>query len=157
MATMTPSTWPDLLEPPELRRVDALLSEFWRQLAGLPDLIQRQEHILAERCTAELRSLVIEMMLALNGIRWPAETKHLNTYLGDSQRAVLERTLVTAQGDGHAWIARAVALVVIYRWYAPQLVTRYNLAYPDQVEHDVWRLLVQELPGWPQTITTEDG
>jgi hypothetical protein len=157
MPAMTPSTWPDPLAAPDPRRVDALLSEFWRQLAALPDLIRRDEQILAERCTAELRTLVIEMMLALNGIGWPAGTRHLNSYLGDSQRAVLERTLAAPQSDGRAWTARAVALVVIYRWYAPQLTARFGLAYPDPLEQDVWRRLVQELPGWPQTVTTEDG
>lgn len=153
---MTSPAWPDPLAAPASPRVAFLLADFWRQLGTLPELIRREEHILAEQCTAGLRSLVIEMMLALNGIRWPIGTTHLNTYLGDSQRAVLERTLVASRADAAAWIARAVALVVIYRWYAPQLAARYSLEYPDQIEQAVWRHLIEELPGWPRSITTED-
>ncbi len=50
---------------------------------------------------------------------------------------------------------RAVALVVIYRWYAPQLVEQYKLAYPQALEAEVWRQLQHELPDWPLTVTTE--
>lgn len=152
---MTKQTWPDALSRPEATRVQWLLEAFWRQLNLLPDLIQRGEHLLADRSTATLRDLIIEMMLALNGIQWPAETKHLNGYLGASQRAVLEKTLVTPEVSAEGWIGRAVALVVIYRWYAPQLVEKYHLIYPQTLEAEVWAHLQRELPDWPLTVTTE--
>jgi len=152
---MTKQTWPDALSHPETARIQWLLETFWQQLQPLPDLINRAEHLLAERATAALRDVMIEMMLALNGIQWPAETKHLNGYLGASQRAVLEKTLVTPEVSPESWIGRAVALVVIYRWYAPQLVEKYNLTYPQALEDKVWAQLQHELPDWPLTVTTE--
>ncbi|CAN5679655.1 hypothetical protein BH10CHL1_BH10CHL1_34860 [soil metagenome] len=152
---MTNQQWPDLLSRPEPARIQWLLEAFWRQLRPLPDLINRHEHLLAERSTATLRDLILEMMLALNRIQWPTDTTHLNTYLGASQRAALEKTLVTPAVNGDSWLGRAVALVVIYRWYAPQLVERYNLTYPQPLEAEVWAQLQRELPDWPLTITTE--
>ena len=152
---MTTQTWPDALSHPEAGRIQWLLEAFWHQLNTLPDLINRGEHLLAERSTATLRDLIIEMMLALNGIQWPTETQHLNSYLGASQRAVLEKTLVTPAVSSEGWIGRAVALVVIYRWYAPQLMEKYNLSYPQALEDKVWAQLQRELPDWPLTVTTE--
>src|SRR4051812_40924114 len=87
--------WPDPLSRPEPARIQWLLEASWRQLNTLPDLLNRAEHLLAERCTASMRDLIIEMMLALNGIQWPTDTKHLNIYLSASQRAALEKTLMT--------------------------------------------------------------
>jgi len=68
---------------------------------------------------------------------------------------VLEKTLVTPEVSPESWIGRAVALVVIYRWYAPQLVEKYNLTYPQALEDKVWAQLQHELPDWPLTVTTE--
>ena len=152
---MINQTWPDPLSRPEATRIQWLLEAFWHQLNTLPDLINRGEHVLAERSTATLRDLIIEMMLALNGIQWPTATKHLNSYLGASQRAVLEKTLVTPEVSPEAWIGRAVALCVIYRGYAPQLVEKYNLTYPQVLEAEVWAQLQCKLPDWPLTVTTE--
>ncbi len=152
---MTNKKWPDPLSRPEPARIPWLLEAFWRQLRSLPDLINRAEYLLAERSIATLRDWVIEMMLALNGIQWPTDTKHLNIYLGASQRAALEKTLVMPAVSGDSWLGCAVALVVIYRWYAPQLVEQYNLTYPQALEAEVWAHLQRELPDWPLTITTE--
>ncbi|NJN84720.1 MAG: hypothetical protein HC802_22140 [Caldilineaceae bacterium] len=147
--------WPDELQSPEPTHVYSLCNDFWRTLHRLPDLIHRDEHLLAEACTAELRGIVVEMMLALNGIRWPDGTAHLNGYLGASQRRVLEQTLVTDSVARQSWIARAVALTVIYRWYAPQLTAHFGFEYPHALENEVWTDLLAALPDWPQTVTTE--
>ncbi len=151
---MTNQTWPDALSRPEPDRVQLLLIEFWQRLRALPDLLIREEHLLAERNTAGLRDLIIEMMLALNGVQWPPATVHLNCYLGASQRAAIEKTLVAPTVNDDSWIGRAVALVVIYRWYAPQLVEKYGLEYPQALEDKTWTQLQREVPAWPLTVTT---
>ena len=152
---MTQSRWPDPLQSPDPSRVQQLLSEFWLRLAALPDLIARREHLLAEQNTTELRAIIIEMMLALNGIQPPGQTRHLNSYLGESQRAALERTLIAPSVSNESWIARAVALTVIYKWYAPQLVARFDLTFPAQLEQEVWGQLQSTLAEWPVSLTTE--
>jgi hypothetical protein len=146
--------WPDPLQPPDPAHVQMLLAEFWRSLQGLPDLLLRQEHLLAEQLVAQLRRTIIELMLALNGIRWPVATTHLNSYLSPSQRATLQKTLLLPEVSTEAWIGCAVALVVIYRWYAPQLVQRFGLAYPQQLEDETLTFLQQRLADWPLSITT---
>jgi hypothetical protein len=152
---MTIQQWPDPLHPPNRARVAFLLREFWRQLQQLPDLLQRQEHLLADRSTAQLRTLVIEMMLALNGIAWPGSTVHLNSYLSKNQRQALYKTLILADVSTENWIGRAVAIVVIYRWYAPQLVEKFGIAYPQADEDATLIRLQQMLAEWPLSITTE--
>lgn len=150
-----PGQWPDPLCAPTAAAVEAHLCEFWQLLQRLPTLLQRQEHLLAEHLTTQLRGIIIEMMLALNGIQWPAGTRHLNGYLSASQRAALEKTLVAPIVSVESWLGRAVALVVIYRWYAPQLVEKFAVTYPQALEEEVWQLLQRELPDWPLTITTD--
>ena len=151
----TQAQWPDPLQPSSAVAVEAQLVAFWQLLQQLPELVQRQEHLLAEHLTTQLRGVIIEMMLALNGIQWPRSTRHLNHYLSASQRAALEKTLVAPSVSAESWLGRAVALVVIYRWYAPQLVEKFALAYPQALEAEVWQLLQRELPDWPLTITTD--
>ncbi len=140
---------------PEPDSITHLLRRFWQELATLPDLLQREEQLLAAACTATLRQNVLEMMLALNGIAYPRATLHLNTYLGQSQRAAIEKTLLVPAVAADSWIGQAVALVVIYRWYAPQLVAAYNLVYDDTLEADTLARLQTELPDWPRAITTD--
>lgn len=152
---MQESSWPDPLQRPAPSQVAILLTDFWQLLEALPDLLHRQEHLLADHLTTELRSVVIEMMLALNGIQWPTGTRHLNHYLSASQRAAIEKTIVAPIVSTDSWIGRAVALVVIYRWYAPQLVEKYEIVYPQQREADVWALLQREVPDWPLSVTTD--
>ena len=147
--------WPDPLQPPSAVAVEAHLVAFWQLLQQLPELVQRQEHLLAEHLTTQLRGVIIEMMLALNGIAWPSGTRQLNRYLSASQRTALEKTLVAPTVSMESWLGRAVALVVIYRWYAPQLVEKFALTYPQALEAEVWQLLQRELPDWPLTITTD--
>ena len=155
MRSMTESRWPDDLLHPNQPYIAQLLRHFWLDLATLPDLLNRNEHLLAAACTAMLRRYVLEMMLALNGIAYPEGTKHLNTYLGTSQRAAIEKTLSAPAVAAESWIGQAVALVVIYRWYAPQLVAAHGLVYDQTLEAGTLAHLQAELPDWPGAITTD--
>lgn len=146
--------WPDLLSTPESSEIERMLVRFWEILRQLSDLLNRGEQLLASESMLELRTTVIDMMLALNGIRRPAGTHHLNSYLSEKQRAALERTLLAPEVDAETWIGAAVALVVIYRWYAPQLVERHGLTYPSDLEIATWQALRQALPDWPAEVTT---
>jgi hypothetical protein len=152
---MNERAWPDDLVRPEPAHVAATLRGFWLELARLPDLLQREEHLLAAECTGVLRRSVLQLMLALNGIAYPTGTRHLNLYLGPSQRAALEKTLQAPAVGAESWLGQAVALVVIYRWYAPQLVAAYDLVYDDALEGATLAALQAQLPDWPQTITTD--
>ncbi len=155
MNETTDRPWPDPLEAPEPERIQRALEAFWETLARLPDLLSREEHLLAAETTAALRALVLELMLALNGIQRPAGSAHLNTYLSERQRAVLEQTLGATRVANESWIGQAVALVVIYRWYAPQLVERHRFTYPQALEEETWRALREGVPGWPAHVTSE--
>ena len=155
---MSKTQWPDALQPPQPAHIQDLLDAFWTDLAVLADLLPRQQFLLAAEQLHTLRQTVLQMMLALNGIQRPA-TRDLNTYLSANQRAALEKTLLlpaidhTEWADG--WIGQAVSLVVIYRWYAPQLVAKYRLRYPADQEQAAWNELVTALPTWPRQITTD--
>jgi hypothetical protein len=152
---MTNRQWPDPLQRTDPVQVQRLLGDFWQHLQQLPDLLLRHEHLLAHVHLNQLRNMVIELMLARNGVQWPSGTTHLNSYLGESQRTVLERTLLLPGVRRESWIGCAVALVVIYRWYAPQLVEQYHLAYPQDAEEAALAHLQQQLADWPLAITTD--
>ena len=147
--------WPDSLQKPDPNQVQHSLVNFWQTLASLADLVRRHEHLLAEEQLSALRKIVLAMMLALNGVKRPVGTIHLNSYLGESQRQMLEKTLLTPSVSRESWIGAAVALVVIYRWYAPQLVEKFGLDYPQAVEEETLEQLKQQLPEWPLKIETE--
>jgi hypothetical protein len=158
IAPMSTSKWPDALQPPQPAQLQLLLTSFWVDLATLADLLTREQFLLAAEQVHFLRQTILQMMLALNGIQRPT-TRDLNLYLSASQRAALEKTLLQPNTDNgsmsEVWIAQAVALVVIYRWYAPQLVAKYGLTYPHEEEKAAWYTLVTSLPTWPQQVTTE--
>jgi hypothetical protein len=155
---MSTHRWPDLLQPPQPTHIQQLLDSFWLELATLADLLPRQQTLLAAEQIHALRQIVLQMMLALNGIQRPA-TRDPNTYLSNNQRAALEKTLLMPAGDQHdwadVWIGQAVSLVVIYRWYAPQLVATHKLRYPRVEEQTAWETLLDSLPSWPVEISTE--
>ena len=155
---MSEARWPDILLPPQPAHIQDLLDTFWTELAVLADLLPRQQFVLAVEQVHSLRQIILQCMLALNGIQRPA-TRDLNTYLSANQRAALEKTLLLPSVDYPAWaetlIGQAVSLVVIYRWYAPQLIAKHNLHYPRAQEQAAWQTLLEALPTWPQTITTE--
>lgn len=151
---MNHHAWPDALHPPAPAQLQQCLTRFWECLAELAGLLPNGEILLAAEQVAEARAIVIHMMLGLNGIQRPPETRRLNAYLSAAQRAALEKTLVAPSGEPRDWLGQAVALVVIYRWYAPQLVNCLGLIYPSAVEEAVWTHLTQALPDWPQIIIT---
>ena len=151
---MSDHPWSDRLAPSQPHQVATLLATFWETMAKLPGLVERDEHLLAAETTAALRAIVLQMMLALNGIERPPETRHLNTYLGASQRAAMEKTLLAPTVSSETWIGQAVALVVVYRWYAPQLIEKHQVAYPHSAETAALAAL-QHLPAWPLAITTD--
>jgi len=155
VAVTSSDQWPDPLQRPSADAVAQQLRAFWQLLDGLPDLLNRGEYLLVERLTFELRGVVLEMMLALNGIAWPSGTRHLNGYLSDQQRAAIEKTLALPAASVEDWIGRAVALLVIYRWYAPQLVAAFSIPYPQALEETVWAKLQDELLDWPVSVTTD--
>ncbi len=154
-APTTADVWPDPLEKPAADQVAQQLSAFWTTLADLPDLVRLDECLLAAELVQSLRGIVIDLMLALNGIRRPTGTRHLNGYLSPSQRTALERTLTAPAPQMDAWIGQAVALTVIYGWYAPQLTARFELTYPQALEEDVWRALRSGIFEWPASITSD--
>jgi hypothetical protein len=152
---MSTSLWPDPLRRPDPAEVQAQLARFWRDLAGLADLLANGELLLAAAAIGPLRELVMTLMLALNGIARPVGTRRLNGYLGASQRAALEKTLALPRVSAQGIMGQAVALVVIYRWYAPQLVAALGCAYPTDQEAEAWATLTAALPDWPLTVATE--
>lgn len=149
------SCWPDSLQPPSAQHVGDLLLLFWTTLEQIGELLAKDELLLAHTQAFTLHGIVLEMMLALNGIKQPIHTKDLNCYLSDRQRAVIEKTLILPKIEAGGWIGQAVALVTIYRWYAPQLTDKFSLNYPSALEERVQDKLVQLLPGWPRTISTD--
>lgn len=148
------TTYPDSLTRAAAPGVTALLGRFWTELAPLADLLARDEQLLCAQVLGQARQTVVEMMLALNGIAWPPGTRHLNSYLGASQRTAIERTLLLPQVGRDGWIGQAVALTVIYRWYAPQLVEAYAVTYPHAAETATLAAL-HTLPEWPLAITSD--
>lgn len=155
MCASPPSPWPDPLSTPDAAEVEGLLHAFWTLLRSLPELLTSHESLLAAQLIGDLRDIVLRMMLALNGIRYPSQTRNLNSYLSGQQRRAIERTYVAPTPEPATWLGQAVALVVIYRWYAPQLTAHYRVNYPQALEADVWAGLVEALPAWPRTVTTD--
>ena len=150
-----PTDAPDRLERPEPAEIQQQLVSFWRLLAPLTILAPRDEYLLLQEQLGDVRRTLIVLMLALNGIKRPQTTARLSSYLGESQQRAIYSTLALPEVSREAYIAQAVSLVVIYRWYAPQLVERYGLTYPTDVEQDVWQRLRDALFDWPATITTD--
>lgn len=147
--------WPDPLTSPDPNRIDQLLAEFWVILGSLGDRLAAQEYLLANDITQQLRTTVLEMMLALNGIQRPTSTDSLNLYISKQQQEAISRTMVLPGLETGAWIGQAVALVVIYRWYAPQLAAKFDLSQPVELEAQVWETLCQQLPDWPSALSTD--
>ncbi len=142
------------LRPVNPARVQAALADFWTELAASATQIAAQDHLAAHARLNRLRDLVLVCMVGLNGVDLPEDLDGIAQLLGPSQRAAIQKTLAAPKVDASAWVGQAVALVVIYRWYAPQLVEKFGLAYPDQVEAQTLAALHDLLPNWPQTITS---
>ena len=156
---------PDMKRPaiglPDVESIDRQLGLFWLLLARLPAVLGRQEQLAAHLLLTEMGTLLIDLVVSLNGGRRPKARARINQYLGQAQLEALERTLELRttdwRGEGGKsgnWIGQAVALVVLYRWYAPQLAEKYSLTYPRLAEDRVLAYLSAELNNWPVSITT---
>jgi hypothetical protein len=142
------------LPPGEASLVQAGLIDFWQALAQLPAVVNREEHLAAAALLHCVRTQLTDLVVALNGATRPLTPTRINPYLGPAQREAFEKTLRHSGNHAESWIGQAVALIVLYRWYAPQLVEMYRLSYPAAVESTVLALLSAEVPGWPARITT---
>lgn len=141
-------------EPGHPGAVQAGLMGFWQLLTRLPALISRQEHLAASALLCQLRITLIDLVAALNGVTRPPSPTRFNGFLGPAQQEAFEKSLHQPQISAESWIGQAVALIVLYRWYAPQLAEMYALDYPARLEESVLALLSAEVPGWPALITT---
>lgn len=145
--------WP-ALSPPDPDTVAATLDYFWSSLSRLPAVLNRREHLAAAELLTVVRHALIDLVVALNGAQRPPSVARINQYLGPSQLEAFEKTLCGGEGSEAAFIGQAVALIVLYRWYAPQVVQMYGIANPTALEHTVLALLSAEVEGWPALIQT---
>ncbi len=148
------------LSPPDREVVGAQLCQFWLLLAQLPAVLARREDLAAHALLAETRTLLLDLVVALNGATRPRSTARVNQFLGPEQLYAFEKSLGmgrTNSGAGtlkSSWIGQAVALIVLYRWYAPQLCDILRAPYPQQAEETVLALLRAQVDGWPAVIET---
>lgn len=147
--------------PPDAGTVEMQLGRFWLLLARLPAAVRRGEQLAAHLLLTEIHALLIDLVVSLNGGSRLQTKSRINQYLGPAQREAFEKSLGLGQsgrqksaGGGAKWIGQAVALVVLYRWYAPQLTEKYSLRYPQMAEDTVLALLSAELENWPDRIST---
>lgn len=140
--------------PAEGAKVMVALTDFWQQLARLPAVVNRGEHLAGAALLQRVRSTLTDLVVALNGATRPHLPTRVNPFLGPAQREAFEKSLVQRGDLAESWIGQAVALIVLYRWYAPQLVEQFGLDYPLALEESVLALLRVEIPGWPVHITT---
>ncbi len=146
---------------PDSRLIESQLRRFWLLLARLPAVVGRQEQLAAHMLLTEMQALLIDLVVTLNGGSLPHTNPRINQFLGPAQREAFERSMGLRPsgrqkrvGDGATWVGQAVALVVLYRWYAPQLAQKHSLRYPQLAEDTVLALLSAELENWPARIST---
>lgn len=156
---------PDTKRPPigpaDVGSIDRQLKQFWLLLARLPAVVGRHEQLAAHLLLAEISTLLIDLVVSLNGGSRPRARARINQYLGLAQLEAFEKSMELREtgrrreeGTRANWIGQAVALVVLYRWYAPQLAEKYSLNYPRLAEDRVLAYLHCELKNWPARITT---
>ena len=151
----------EVFGPPDAGTVEMQLGRFWLLLARLPAAVRRGEQLAAHLLLTEIHALLIDLVVSLNGGSRLQTKSRINQYLGPAQREAFEKSLGLGQsgrqkgaGGGAKWIGQAVALVVLYRWYAPKLTEKYSLLYPQMAEDTVLALLSAELENWPDRIST---
>jgi hypothetical protein len=147
------SNWP-ALRPPDRDALISSLAYFWMPLSRLPAVLNRREHLAAAQLLVDARRTLIDLVVALNGAGRPPSSTRMNQYLGPAQLEAFEKTLPAKTVDPATWIGQAVALIVLYRWYAPQLVEIYSVPYPTALERTALALLSAEIDGWPALIQT---
>jgi hypothetical protein len=145
--------WP-ALRPPDRDALISSLAYFWVPLSRLPAVLNRGEHLAAAQLIVDARRTLIDLVVALNGVGRPPSPARINPYLGPAQLEAFEKTLPAKTVEVATWIGQAVALIVLYRWYAPQLVEIYAVPYPTALERTVLALLSAEIDGWPALIQT---
>ena len=145
---------PAHLRPVDPARIAAALAEFWTELSAAAVQIAAQDHLAAHARLTRLRRIVLTCMVGLNGADLPEDLDGVSRLLGPSQRAAIQKTLAAPSVDSAAWVGQAVALVVIFRWYAPQLTEKFGLDYPQQVEVTALERVRRYLPDWPLSITS---
>ena len=146
---------------PDSRLIESQLGRFWLLLARLPAVVRRREQLAAYLLLTEMQALLLDLVVTLNGGSRPHTNSRINQFLGPAQREAFERSMglqpsgrQKSVGDCATWVGQAVALVVLYRWYAPQLAQKHSLRYPQKVENAVLALLSTELQNWPASIST---
>ena len=146
---------------PDSQLIESQLGRFWLLLARLPAVVGRQERLAAHMLLTEMQALLLDLVVTLNGSSRPHSNSRINQFLGPAQREAFERSMglrpsgrQKSVSDGAAWVGQAVALVVLYRWYAPQLAQKHSLRYPQKAEDAVLALLSAELENWPARIST---
>ena len=149
------------LDAPNVKAVEENLAQFWLLLGRLPAVVRRQEGLAAQALVADIRMLLVDLVVALNGAERPQTRARINQYLGPAQLEAFENSMALPQtvrrqeaNQGPNWVGQAVSLVVLYRWYAPQLVERHGIRYPQAAEDAVLALLRAELENWPAQIST---
>ena len=156
-----PGTRRPAVGPADVDSIDSQLRQFWLLLARLPAVVGRHEQLAAHLLLAEIGALLIDLVVSLNGGTRPRARARINRYLGQAQLEAFEKSLELRktgrrreEGTRANWIGQAVALVVLYRWYAPQLAEKYSLNYPRLAEDRVLAYLNSEMKNWPARITT---
>ncbi|MXX26584.1 MAG: hypothetical protein F4Z82_14220 [Caldilineaceae bacterium SB0668_bin_21] len=146
---------------PDSRLIESQLGRFWLLLARLPAVVRRREQLAAYLLLTEMQALLLDLVVTLNGGSRPHTNSRINQFLGPAQREAFERSMglqpsgrQKSVGDCATWVGQAVALVVLYRWYAPQLAQKHSLRYPHMAEDAVLALLSTELQNWPASIST---
>jgi hypothetical protein len=145
--------------PGQAQRVHTDLRAFWLLLARLPAAVNRGEHLAALHLLTQARMTLIDLVAALNGVNRPDTPLRINPFLGPAQREAFERSATLTAGlSAESWIGQAVALLVLYRWYAPQLVEMYALTEQQthlaRLERSVLAHLSAQISGWPARIQT---
>ncbi|MDE0198561.1 MAG: hypothetical protein OXK78_10225 [Caldilineaceae bacterium] len=156
LTSKQPANW-----TPDSRLIESQLGRFWLLLARLPAVVRRREQLAAYLLLTEMQTLLLDLVVTLNGGNRPHTNSRINQFLGPAQREAFERSMglqpsgrQKSVGDGATWVGQAVALVVLYRWYAPQLAQKHSLRYPQKAENAVLALLSTELQNWPASIST---
>ncbi len=138
---------------PTPAQVRHAMLHFWATLSALAGAWSRDDHLAAVQLLCQARRHILELVSALNGSGPPPTPARVRPFLGPDQTHALTRTLAQPRGIHRAsWIGQAVALVVLYRWYAPQLADRFGLDLPEAVEAGVLQRLARTVPGWPARI-----
>ena len=77
--------------PPDPHSIGAQLGQFWLLLAQLPAVLERRENLAANALLGEARSLLLDLVVALNGGTRPQSTVRVNRFWGRTSSRHLRR------------------------------------------------------------------